>query len=111
MDRVSPSTQSPEGLVGIWASGPQGGRVGAIRVAKPSLPAHLLGKTSSSRGATFWCCGPPKEGRQGEVGVAALSITMLGTAGLGAHRGLVPLPADVHHGIMHRGEEGVLGDG
>lgn len=43
--------------------------------------------------------------------MAALSIPMLGIARLGAHQGLVPLPADVHYGIMHRGEEGVLGDG
>lgn len=43
--------------------------------------------------------------------MAALSMAMLGTARLRAHRGLVPLPADVLHGIMHRGEEGVLGDG
>lgn len=43
-----PSTQSPEGLVGIRVSGPQGEQVGVIRVAKPSLPAWLLREMSSS---------------------------------------------------------------
>lgn len=89
--------------MGIRASRPQSKRVGTIRVAKPSLPAQLLGRgrclplEGLHSGAVVHLRGADRE----RLVWLPSPSPCWGQQGRGAHRGLLPLLADVRYSIMH----------
>lgn len=111
---LSPRCHGPQVLApggagsGMGAPGPGAGE----RRSLPSSVVLLLRETSPLAGlqlgavVRLWGL----RGRKGSAGLPFCTAAVE-TAGTGPHRGCVLLPRDVEHGVMHRGEEALLGDG